>query len=379
MARRKFKSGFKRKLGDAMFRKIMMSAACAAALAGVNATANAQVLVPVEIEGPLSQYVNTSGRLHNGGVLTVMNAPIVVDAATEFVSPTGDRTSAGLTATQWMRGETFDGRRRPGLLGGTVIVTGEYNTATGEILASEVFSDVSENVMLGVVTDSSCSEPNCDGEGDFIRGNNGPVFLPNKDPRLLAGPLTDAGLFKLNLKNKSLVGTVDAPTTFGGEGYFSDDKIYPFVGAPNAEQALIYWAFELGENRPDLLATPELAEISALRIRCTEGGRLEVRGFVHAPMDEFGAPTGLSGQPTSGGDGFIRVIMDFNRDGIITANEIIDGDSPTADLPATYGVYRVREDVTVCGTSADVYWMPTGPGAEYAMVEGVPVDRLREE
>lgn len=78
----------------------MMSAACAAALAGVNAAANAQVLVPVEIEGPLSNYVNTSGRLNNGGVLTVMNAPVVVNAATEFVSPTGDRTSAGLTATQ---------------------------------------------------------------------------------------------------------------------------------------------------------------------------------------------------------------------------------------------------------------------------------------
>lgn len=276
-----------------------------------------------------------------------------------------------------MRGETFDGRRRPGFLGGTVIVTGEYNTATGQIVASEVFSDVSENVMLGVVTGNLCTSPNCDAVGDYIRGNNGPVFLANKDPRLQAGPLTDAGLFELDLTNKSLVGTVDAPTTFGGEGYFSDNKIFPFEGATNAEQALIYWAFELGENRPDLLLTPGVAEISSLRVRCTEGGRLEVRGFVHAPMDEFGVPTGLAGQPTSGGDGFIRVVMDFNRDGIITPDEIIDGGAPTADLPATYGVYVLREDVTVCGTSADALWKSDAPSAPYAEVRDVPIARLR--
>lgn len=359
----------------------MMSAAGAAALAGVYATAEAQgVLVPVEIEGPLSSYTASTST---SGELLVMNAPIQVNANTAFVSPTGERTTTAnpnnplrtMTVTQWMRGATMDGRRRPGLLGGTVIVTGEFNTATGTLVASEVFSDVAENVMLGVITDSSCSELNCDGPGDYIRGNNGPAFVPNKDPRITAGPLTDAGLFQIDARKASLVGTVDVPTTFGGEGYFSDDKID--VGGA-LEQAIVYWAFELGENRPDLVATPGDAEISSLRIRCTEGGRLEVRGFVHAPMDELGNPVGIAGQPTSGGDGFIRVVMDFNRDGIITPNEIIDGDAPTADLPATYGVYRVREDVTVCGTSADVYWMPNGGGPEYARKLNVPIDRLRE-
>ncbi|MBA3067964.1 MAG: hypothetical protein FP825_05715 [Hyphomonas sp.] len=359
----------------------MMSAACAAALAGVYVTAEAQgVDVLVEIEGPLSAYTATTTT---SGALTVMNAPVLVTETTEFVSPTGDRSTTAspnnpnrtMTVTQWMRGATFDGRRRPGLLGGTVIVTGLYNTASGAITASEVFSDVAENVMLGVVTDSSCSAPNCDGPGDYIRGNNGPVFIPNKDPRLTAGPLTDAGLFALDMTTKSFGGTIDVPVTFAGEGFFSDDKIFPEPGAPNAEQAIVYWAFELGENRPDLVATPGVAEISALRIRCTEGGRLEVRGFVHAPMDETGAPTGIIGQPLSGGEGRIRATMTVN--GVTTTYFDQNNDPPTADLPGTYGVYRLRQDVTSCGTSGNVYWEPANGGAPWAEVLDVPVDRVR--
>lgn len=359
----------------------MMSAACAAALAGVYATAEAQgVLVPVTIEGPLSAYVAETSL---SGELMVMNTKIKVAETTAFVSPTGERTTTAnpnnpfraMTVTQWMRGASMNGRRRPGLLGGTVIVTGEYDTATGTLTASEVFSDVAENVMLGAITDAACTTLNCDGPGDYIVGNGGTAFVPNKDPRITAGPLTDAGLFQIDATKASLVGTIDVPSTFGGEGYYSDDKILTVGGT--AQQAVVYWAFELGENRPDLVATPGDAEISSLRIRCTEGGRIEVRGFVHAPMDELGNPTGIAGQPTSGGDGFIRVIMDFNQDDIITPDEIIDGEAPTEDLPATYGVYRVRADVNLCGTSADVYWMPNGGGPDYARVLDVPVDRLR--
>lgn len=359
----------------------MMSAAAAAAITGVCATASAQVLV--EIEGPFSAYTSLTP---NSGEMSVMNNVVVVDAATEFISPTGSRSSILrpngnplFTVNQWLRGSTYDGRRRPGLLGGTVIVTGEFDLATGKVIASEVFSDVAENVILGAITDNVCTTAQCDGPGDFIRGNNGPVFIPNKDPRLMALPITDAGLFKVDLTNKNLVGPPGAPTTFGGEGYFSDDKIFPSLENPQ-EQALVYWAFEMGENRPDLLATPLVPEISSLRIRCTEGGRLEVRGFVHAPVNADGSPAGGAGMPLTGGAGTIRVTMDFNRDGILQANETINGGAPTADVPATYGVYRVRQDVTVCGTSANVYWdRPGGAGTPWASVLNVPVDRLREE
>lgn len=340
--------------------------------------------MPIEIEGPLSAYTATTTT---SGALTVMNNTVLVTATTEFVSPTGARSSIlrpnGLplyNINQWMRGGTYDGRRRPGLLGGTVIVTGEYDTFTGFITASEVFSDISENVILGVVTDSVCTAANCDGAGDYIRGNGpaGPVFIPNKDPRLTALPLTDAGLFNLDLTGKSLVGTAAAPTTFGGEGYFSEDRIFPIGSPTSQEQALVYWAFELGENRPDLIATPGVPEISSLRIRCTEGGRIEVRGFVHAPMTTTGAPLNLAGMPANGGVGRIRATMTVN--GVTTTYLDEDGDPPEADLPATYGRYRLRADVADCGTSANVYWdRPNGVGASWASVLNVPIDRVREE
>jgi hypothetical protein len=371
-----------------MFRKIMMSAAAAAALAGVCATANAQgTVVPLEIEGPLSLYTATTTT---SGELTVMNSKVLVNSATEFVSPTGARSSILrpngsplFNVTQWMRGATYNGQVRPGLIGSTVIVTGEYDTATGLITASEVFSDISENVVLGVVTDANCTTAQCDGTNDYIRGNGatGPVFIPNKDPRLTALPITDGGLFRLNLTRgapNALVGTAAAPTTFGGEGYFSQNKIFP-IGSPTPqEQALVYWAFELGEARPDLIANPGIPEISSLRIRCTEGSRIEVRGFVHAPVNPDGSPAGGAGMPTSGGVGRIRVVMTTDAGTTTYLDE--DGAPPTADLPATYGVYRLRADVTDCGTSANVYWdRPNGVGAPWAQVLNVPVDRLREE
>lgn len=370
----------------------MMSAAAAAAMTGMCAIATAQVVeVPVEIEGPLSNYVATTT---NSGTLTVMNNKVVVNAQTQFVSPTttraqlfaeGQRNEAGAVynVSNWMRGDIFDGRTQRGLIGATVIVTGLVNPVTGVVTAQEVFSDVAENVILGYVSDNRCTNQGCNNPGDFIRGNGatGPAFVPNTDKRLPALPITDAGLFELNLQGKSLVGTPDAPTTFGGEGYFSSSAVP--VGA-GSEPAVVYWAFELGENRPDLLLNPGIPEISSLRIRCTEGGRLEVRGFVHAPLNPADG-SALGGEfatgilnPISGGQGRIRVTMTVN--GVTTTYLDEDGDGPTADLPGTYGVYRLRQDVTDCGTEATVYW-DRGNTIQlpWAVAEKVPVDRLREE
>ncbi len=378
-----------------MFRKLLKSAAAAVALAGVCATATAQgVDVEIEIEGPLSAYTATTAT---SGALTVMNNRVLVNSATEFVSPTGSRSSILrpgtrnplYNMTQWMRGGTYNGRVRPGLLGGTVIVTGVFNSLTQTITASEVFSDVAENVILGVVTDARCSTAKCDGPTDYIRGNGptGPVFIPNKDPRLTALPITDGGLFELDFTRaapNALVGTGAAPTTFAGEGYFSDDKIFPVDAPAPLEQALVYWAFELGEARPDLIANPTIPEISSLRVRCTEGSRIEVRGFVHAPVNPDGTALGgrtASGDlnPLTGGQGRIRVTMVVN--GVLRTFLDADNAPPLADLPTTYGVYTLRQDIGQCGTSVNVYW---DRGANetlrpWAQVLNVPVDRLREE
>jgi hypothetical protein len=371
-----------------MFKKFMLSAVAAAALAGVCSTAQAQgVLVPVEIEGRLS----AANMQTNTGTLTVMNNTVLVTEQTELVSPTGSRSTilkAGGTplfnARSWILGASFNGRSTsPGLLGGTVIVTGELDTATGLITASEVFSDVAENVVLGVISAANCTTVTCQGPNDWIRGNGptGPVFIANRNQRLRAGVISDAGLFEINALLGSLVGTPEVPTTFGGEGYFSDDKIFPLAAdAPKTEQALVYWAFELGENRPDLIRRPNVPEISSLRIRCTEGDRIEVRGFVHTPVLADGTVRVLANQPTGAGQGFIRAEMDVNGDGIIQpATERFDSDAPTPDVPASYGVYRLRADIDQCGASANVYWMRPAGTTAWASVLDVPVDRLREE
>ena len=396
-----------------MFRKALLSAAAAAALACVGVTAQAQVLV--EIEGTLSAFTPTPGSTTEEATLTVMNNTVVVDKDTAFVTPTANRqdlfvqrvngpgtafvrNAAGgrYTVANWVRGDSFAGRTQRGLLGGTVIVTGTVDPTTGVITAEEVFSDVAENVILGAVYENQCSNPACNADGDYIRGNGpeGPLFVPNKDLRLPAGPITDAGLFKLDLQGKDLGINSATPATFGGEGYFSQRPVALSSGLPDdpatlttdeskLKEGIVYWAFELGENRPDLLLNKGIPEISALRIRCTEGGRLEVRGFVHAPVNADGtAPLGgnfapSTPNPTTGGQGRIRVVMNVN--GVNTTFLDEDGAPPVADLPATYGVYRLRSDVTQCGTEATVYWdrgnTTISPWASVV----APVDRLREE
>ncbi len=366
-----------------------MSAAAAAAMSGVCATASAQILV--EIEGPMSAYVATTG---NTGTMTVMNNKIAVDANTVFASPTETRADlfarrlpgggrelneagAVYNVSNWMRGDMFDGRRQRGFIGATVIVTGTVDPVTGVVTAQEVFSDISENVVLGAVYENLCTNAACNDPGNFIRGNGplGPAFVPNADKRLPALPITDAGLFELNLAFKNLGVSSGIITSFGGEGYFTQD---PVPVGDGAEQAIVYYAFELGENRPDLLATPGIPEISTLRVRCTEGSRLEVRGFVHAPTDATGAPTGGAGMPQSGGVGRIRATMTVNGTTLTFLDE--DNAPPVADVPATYGVYQLRQDVAACGDSVNVFWDPPGGvGAPWASALNVPVDRLREE
>ena len=377
----------------------MLSAVAAAALTGVCATAQAQVLV--EIEGPMSAYTADTA---NTGTLTVMNNKIEVTAATAFVSPTETRdellarrvngqrvlnqAGAVYNVSNWMRGDTFRGRAARGLIGATVIVTGTVDPVSGIITASEVFSDIAENVILGAVSDNVCTNEKCNNPGDYIRGNGptGPLFIPNMDNRLPALPITDAGLFELNLTNKKFnVGPTGAPvvTSFGGEGYFSER---PVVGT---EQAVVYWAFELGENRPDLLLNPGIPEISTLRVRCTEGSRIEVRGFVHAPTTangvaipgrlrnpDTGALTNIP-HPATGGAGRIRVEMEVNGEVLSFLDE--DGAPPVADLPGVYGVYQLRQEVDQCGDNVTVFWERNATDAFPWAQTSAPVDRLREE
>lgn len=368
-----------------------MAAASAVALTGVFAAANAQV-VPLEIEGPVSSVTASTPE---SGFVTVMGQQVYYDENTAFVTPTSDKTKTRrtnakgvltnnpLTATQWLRGENFAGRRRPGFLGGTLIVTGFWDPAlngTGGIYAEEIFSDISENVILGVITDNVCTNNYCNNPNDYIEGNASTKFVDNKDQRLPAHPIVDAGLFELDLTGANLVGG-----TFGGEGYYSDDAVFPRLGAlilddpeteevesgrePPTENALVYWDFALGDFRPDLLAD-KTREISVLRIRCDVGDRLEVRGWVHQNVD-------LNGNSTSGSaaTGIIRAIMRFpGANDIIVTNGV-----PVAEANNAYGRYRLRGDVNNCADEVEVQWLSAANNGTILASTVASVDRLRED
>lgn len=142
-----------------------MAAASTAALTAVGMTANAQI-VPLEIEGPMSGHTAITPET---GFLTVMGQTVYFDENTAMVTPTSDKSQTArpnnpnrpLTATQWFRGERFEGRNRPGFIGATVIITGYWDPAmnggAGGVYAEEIFSDISENVILGVITEISAS------------------------------------------------------------------------------------------------------------------------------------------------------------------------------------------------------------------------------
>lgn len=355
-----------------MFRNTIMAAASAAAMAGFCLTAQAQ-LVPLEIEGPLTAY---QAETPESGFLTVMGQIIYVDADTDFLTPTANKTETQrpnnpnrpLTATQWMRGEQFEGRRRPGFLNGTVIAEGYWDPAmnggAGGIYAEEVFSDVLENVILGVITENVCTSPGCNEGDDFIRGNGTTVFVDSKDQRMPAQPIVDAGLFELNLTGANLVGS-----TFGGEGYYSDDPVHP-RSAP-VENALVYWDFELGEIRPDLLLRPNQREISILRIRCTAGDRLEVRGWVHQPVNAQGVSTA-----GTAATGTIRTTMRFPA-GSGIANVVRTQGTFTPEANPAYARYQQRQDVPNCAEEVQVDWV-SNQGVILATVTA-PVDRLRDD
>ncbi len=345
-----------------------MAAVSAVALTGVFSAANAQVVV--ELEGPLNSYVANDA---NSGTMTVMNTKVEVTAQTAFVTPTqtrdalfasNARNSAGAryNVTNWIRGDSYYGRNPRGVIGATVIVTGVVDPGTGVVTAQEVFTDVAENVILGLISETNCTNARCDNPGDFIRGNGptGPVFIPNKDPRLPANPIVDAGLFELNLQGANLNGSF-----FGGEGYFSQNAIHP-VNAP-VEQGVVYWDFELGDIRPDLLLRKNQREISVLRIRCDVGDRLEVRGWVHQPVNNAGIS--LNGTAATG---TIRAIMRFPGSPDITVTNGV----PVAEVNNAYAGYRLRGDVANCADEVEVQWLSAPNGAVLASTIA-PVDRLR--
>ncbi|MBI4311845.1 MAG: hypothetical protein HY681_08685 [Chloroflexi bacterium] len=230
----------KRTAGAALIFGMMALALVALQLGLLLRGASAQAVpAPVVLEGRLTD-VNVSER-----TVDVMGIRVRVPLGAPINSPT-----AALTIEDLL-GDSFPGTGgRPGFLGGTAIVEGE--TLNGVITAHNVFVEVAENVIVGVVTENGIPAGGKVGDGPFKV--LGVTIDSTRDPRLpvLA---TVAGL-ALD------VSKVPVGASIGVVGYLGSDGVF--------------YALEVDADAADFGGAS--GETSITRVRCTEGGVLDIRG-----------------------------------------------------------------------------------------------------
>jgi hypothetical protein len=238
----------------------LFSSVAAIGLVAAAAPAMAQALLAdVAIEGTIQGFeAATPGDVApNGlpiiGVVNVMGATVKVPADAVIHSPTNDRLT-------WAQFTTvpFVGRTQPGFLGGTAIVTGD--SQGGVIYAADLFSDMSENVVVGEAIGSVTVD-----DGSTRASVNRIPLVPLDDPRMPAGAPINGFGFEVNPAQITVGSLVSV------EGYFAGGK-------------LNYHTFEADGAS---LINPGTAEVSILRAQCRfRGGNrneVEVRGGTKNP------------------------------------------------------------------------------------------------
>lgn len=280
------------------------ASACAAVLAALAAAASparAQVLPPdLVIEGPID------GISEDGKAIHVMGIRIRVDSGT-FDTP----TRLGVPLADMTR--PLPGRAS-GFLHGTAIVTGGSNGR--DVYATNVFSDVNENVIVGEVT-----------RKDPLEVNGLPVVqLPQK-------PATGTSDFPIpSSQPRNIFGfdispnTIDEGTLVSIEGYLGTD-------------GKLYWhTLEADAGRPLNLK----AEVSILRAQCRRNGNgkdeLEVRGAVHP----------ASGRTLTSPVPNVEIYLQGATSPILRATPVIVAPAP-ATIAGFYAEYTARSNKLTLG------------------------------
>lgn len=223
----------------------LFSSAAAIALVAAASPALAQVADPeLVIEGKINAIT--------ANTITVMGIVINVPATAKVSTP----TKAGLTLSD-LANASIPGRSQ-GFVGGTAIVTG--GSTGGVVTASDVFSDVTENVIVGEAT------------SDWAAGAKGLTVNGKEADPIPATTVIPAG------KPMNIFGfeinplTIDKGSLVSVEGYEADDggKLY-------------YHNLEADTGSP---VNAGSNEVSITRAQCrdrTGGGKdeLELRGAVH--------------------------------------------------------------------------------------------------
>ncbi|MHC1726147.1 MAG: hypothetical protein AB9866_09105 [Syntrophobacteraceae bacterium] len=227
------------------------------------------------IEGPIQDIIP------DRRVMVVMGVTVHVPPGIPITSPTANLTElAGAgNPLELMLGANLPGRTVPGFMGGTAIINGTA-LPSGSMRATDIFVEPSENVLIGAVTASTCTNANC------ARGNDVLSILktqvrPISDPRMQFSIVNDFG-FSVDLTGANLVGTAAA-----AEGYFV------------APREFRYFLLEI-TGAP--LRNPGIAEVSIQRAQCREdavnGIQLDVLGATHTPA--LGTVTISNGGTTFG-------------------------------------------------------------------------------
>lgn len=215
---------------------------------------------PFLAEGPIEGVSAAANGL--SGTVTAMGMVITVPEGTPVYTPTAD-----LDMGKFADETPFPGRSQPGFVGGTVISTGCVKTdGDGNLvlLADDVTSDVSENVLLGVVTAPPAS-------------NEAPIAFGVLDTTVsvLTDPRMPGKHFNNNFGFEVIPTTVPIGASVAAEGYYGGDN------------TLHVWSIEVGGGELKDQVNPQ---VSIQRFRCD--GDLRILGAMY-----LGDPDGTAPAP----------------------------------------------------------------------------------
>lgn len=230
--------------------------------------------VPASIEGPIQEIIPETRRM------IVMGVIVNVPAGVPITTPTANLTEMAGAGNPFdlLLGAPLPGRAVPGFLGGTAIVEG-VTLPSGNMRATSVFVEPSENVLIGPITAATCTNVSCGGTGNSLSILRTRV-VPIPDSRMRFRIQNDFG-FPVNLRGANLVGAAAS-----AEGYFVPPRSFRYflleiTGAP--------------------LSNPGVTEVSIQRAQCrpdVDGIQLDVLGATHTPA--IGTVTISNGGTTFG-------------------------------------------------------------------------------
>ncbi len=236
--------------------------------------AHAGAQVPASIEGPITAIDPLKSTM------TVVGVIVHVPRGIPITTPTANLTElAGAgNPLELLLGRALDGRKVPGFMAGTAIITG-VSLPSGNMRAAEIFVEPSENVLIGPITEAVCINADCEGAGNTLKILRAQLS-PIRDQRMRFTITNDFG-FPVDLTNANLVGAAAS-----AEGYFVPSRFFRYflleiTGAP--------------------LRNPGVTEVSIQRAQCrpdVDGIQLDVLGATHTPA--IGTVTISNGGTTFG-------------------------------------------------------------------------------